>query len=138
MRATFLSALAESALPACTTRPRSAPPIEVIWTITGTVYSDREDPASDFEQTDFIGGGFVRPQATYKVVGWFDRRGLFQARGYLFDQTGENPTTHPDPVNHIVPIRDIELRTGVDYFPYLKDYIEDVIETRTYDTMWGE
>ena len=35
-------------------------------------------------------GGFGVPDATYKIVGWFDAHERFQARAYLFEQPNED------------------------------------------------
>lgn len=116
--------------------------IEVIWTISGTLYRDSdnpedEQPEDDFQKAGLIGDGFRVPQATYKIVGWFDGRGYFQARGYVFEQGGSDPEPDPDPKEHLTPIDEIEKRAAVDFFPLLKDYIEDLIEKQTYGDMWG-
>lgn len=112
--------------------------IEVIWTISGTLYRDEENPdgeapEDDFANAEFVGGGFGVPKATYKIVGWFDRQGYFQARGYVFEQTDREPeVTH-----YLTPIDEIEERAGVDFFPMLKNYIEKIVEGTEYDNMWG-
>ncbi len=52
--------------------------IEAVWTISGTIYRDRENPNSETAEDDFQDvvrlerGGFGVPDATYKIVGWFD------------------------------------------------------------------
>ncbi len=64
---------------------------------------------------------------------WFDKNGYFQARGYVFEQTD----TENDTKKYLTPIDQIEKRAGVDFFPLLKDYIENLVEGKTYTTIWG-
>lgn len=116
--------------------------IKVVWTITGTLFRDKENPDDeeaevDFSAAEYVGDGFGVPKATYKIVGWFDGRGYFQGRGYVFEQTAASPQTDPDPANHLVPIRKIEERAGIDVFPLMKDHIEDIVEKGEHDNMWG-
>lgn len=118
-------------------------PIEVVWTISGTLYRDKtnppeEKPEQDFQNAAFIGGGFGVPKATYKIVAWFDVQGRFQARGYVFEQDAPNPEPDPDPKKHLTPIDDIEKRAGVDFFPLLQDEIENLLEAKSHGTMWEE
>lgn len=127
--------------------------IDVVWTISGAVFQDQdnppgESPTEDLENAARITDGFAVPYATYKIVAWFDENGGIQTRGYLFEQ----PYTHtppglpqftiPDqslPLNeYLVPIRDIEKRTGIDFFPRLVDDVQTVIETAEFDNQWGE
>lgn len=109
--------------------------IEAVWTITGTIWRDAANPAGETPEDDFAAvvrlpsGGFGVPDATYKVVGWFDDSGFFQARAYVFEQphtasfSGDNISLiydlgDPQPlVKHLVKIDDLEERTGVDFFP---------------------
>jgi len=128
--------------------------IDAVWTITGTIYRDENNPAGESPEDDFqnvvrITDGFGVPDATYKVVGWFDASGRFQARGYVFEQPhteqqvgGQQQLTYTIPVqtqaqDFIVRIRDIEDRTGVDFFPMLRDNIENLIEEATPSNLWG-
>ena len=130
--------------------------IEAVWAIAGTIYRDETNPASETPQQDFAdvvrldSGDFGVPDATYKIVGWFDDRGFFQARGYVFDQphsvqivNGEQQFTYTlgdptaDLVNFIVAIDEIEERTGLDFFPMLRDDIEDLIEIQVANDLWG-
>lgn len=123
--------------------------IEMIWVISGSVYRDDENPASeppesDFADVELIGGTdgkqFGVPDATFKVVGWFDANARFQARGYVFEQSGpgvEMTGLATDPESHIVPIDEIEARTGLDFFPLLKGFIENIVEGAENIDMWG-
>ena len=71
--------------------------IEVIWVISGSVYRDAENPASEPPESDFAaveligvadGKPFGVPDATFQVVGWFGSNARFQARGYVFAHPG--------------------------------------------------
>ena len=68
-----------------------------------------------------------------RIVGWFDENGRFQARGYVYEQTDRMK----DPVEYLTPIREIEERAGLNFFPLLVDSIEDLIEEAETDDMWG-
>ncbi|MCH8978778.1 MAG: hypothetical protein IH945_05985, partial [Armatimonadetes bacterium] len=67
--------------------------------------------------------------------------------GYVFEQphtkTDDGLTfTIPDQTRplqeYIVPIDDIEKRTGLDFFPLLKDSLENALETADPDSMWSD
>jgi endonuclease G len=112
--------------------------IEVIWTISGSIYRDKENPPDETPEEDFaavqrIGGGFGVPNATYKIVGWFDEDGHFQARGYVFEQTDRMRRVE----SYLTPIEVIEHRTGLDFFSLLKDDIEELIESTDHEDIWG-
>ncbi len=112
--------------------------IPVIWIISGTAFRDKDNPPSespehDFESVERVGDGFGVPYATYKIVAWFDDKGRFQARGYVFEQTD----TKPDLKAYLTTLDKIEERTGLDFFPLLKNEIEDKIESAAYKDLWG-
>ncbi len=130
--------------------------IDAVWSISGTIYRDKQNPSNETPEEDFQDvvrlskGAFGVPDATYKVVGWFDVNGRFQARGYVFEQPhtmqvvnnaqeftyvlGETKGPRTD---YLVKIDDIENRMGVDFFPMLKDNIEDLIEGAEPQDVWG-
>ena len=131
------------------------PDIKALWTISGAIYRDPANPPSETPEEDFaavarIRGGFGVPDATYRVVSWFDGNGQFQARAYVFEQphTAElsggqiklaydlgNPR---GPLTaYLEKIDDLEQRIGVDFFPMLRDNIEDLIESTKYSDVWG-
>jgi endonuclease G len=135
---------------------RSDSGIEAVWTISGTIYRDRQNPDTETPEEDFQNvvrlerGGFGVPDATYKIVGWFDENDRFQARGYVFEQphsaqqvAGEQTLTftlgdtRAPLVEYLVRIDEIEQRTGVDFFPMLQDTIEDLIEAVQPQDVWG-
>ncbi len=126
--------------------------VEVLWTISGTVFRDPlnppdETPEDDFANVTRITTGFGVPDATYKIVAWFDDGGSFNARAYLFEQPhsvdagGDLVFDLPDQggplTGFIVPIDDIEERTGLDFFPRLIGSRETVLEATDYETLWG-
>ena len=90
------------------------------------------------------------PDATYKIVGWFDDAGHFQARAYVFEQPHTARATGNqialdydlgDPrgplVDYLVRIDDLEHRIGVDFFPLLRDDVEEAVERTIYEDVWG-
>ena len=130
--------------------------IEAVWTISGTIYRDETNPSSETPEQDFAavtrlpGGGFGIPDATYKVVGWFDENDRFQARAYVFEQP-HTATFNGNDINltytlgntkapiadYIERIDTLENRTGLDFFPMLQDNIEDLIEGALNQDLWG-
>lgn len=119
--------------------------VEVLWTITGTVFSRGGDPA-DFDRVARITTGFGVPHATYKIVAWFDPDGAFHARGYLFEQPhridpGGMPVfTIPDQRRPLpsfgVPLEVIERRTGVEFFPGLHPRIAGPLKSGFHPAPW--
>jgi len=129
--------------------------ISAVWTINGTIYLPKVlgSSSTEIEQTfSEIGrittGGFGVPFATYKIVAWFNVAGQFQTRAYVFEQpytiqqNGEklvfdiqNPKA---PIaSFITPIDEVEERTGLDFFPNLKEPIQSSVEESTPDNLWG-
>lgn len=126
---------------------------EAVWTISGAIYRDADNPpgelpAQDFDKVGRITTGFGVPFATFKIVAWFEPNGFFQARGYIFEQPytvdarGNLIFQLPDPsrpmAEFIEPIDEIEARIGVDFFPQLRDPIENKIERTDYSHPWVE
>ena len=125
--------------------------LETIWTISGAIFRDKKNdenelPEEDFKNVAKITGGFGVPDATYKIVAWFEDNGFFHARGYVFEQphtqsaNGDLSYNIPDQSKElkefIVPIDEIEERTGIDFFPMLSNTIENKIEATKYRSMW--
>lgn len=130
--------------------------INGVWTISGTVYRDKTNPDSEAPEDDFDDvvrlpkGGFGIPDATYKIVGWFDENARFQARAYVFEQP-HTATVSGNNINldyslgnpqaalttFLVSIVDLEARTGIDFFPMLRDNVENLIEGSAHDDLWG-
>ena len=126
--------------------------IDVVWTISGALFRDNDNPAgedvkADFDKLGTITSGFKVPFATFKIVCWFHENGFFHARGYVFEQpytvgaagmlSFAIPAQDRPLTEYIVKIRELEERAGVDFFPLLRDQIEDLVEERTFVTMWG-
>ena len=126
--------------------------IETIWTVSGAVFRDEdnpsdESPGKDIEEAAKIAGDYRVPYATYKIVGWFDDDGAFMARAYLFEQPYEVrqdaslefriPDQTKEPQEYIVAIDELECRTGIDFFPALKDDAERQLEKAKPTDMWG-
>lgn len=100
--------------------------IDTIWIVAGTVFRNNQSEAQ-------IGNGIGVPYATYKVICWFDSKGSFQARGYLFPQSADNR----DSKRYLVTIRSIEEQTGLDFFAGLDRTEQDRVETRLPRSLWG-
>lgn len=130
--------------------------IEAVWTIAGAVYRDEqnsagESPEDDFENVVRITKGRIAvPDATYKIVGWFDEQRRFQARAFVFEQPhvaeeedGELSlsydlgNTKAPLADYIVSIDELEERTGVDFFPMMRDFIEGIVEEPVHQDVWG-
>jgi len=100
--------------------------IDTLWMISGTVF-DPTGPDST------IGNEIGVPKGTYKVIGWFDARGNFQARGFFLDQHQRAR----DPSRYLTRIDEIEDMTGLDFFSELDDGIENPVEAASPDNLWG-
>ena len=125
--------------------------IDVLWTISGAIFRDKTNPGSETPEQDFaaverITAGFGVPDATYKIVAWFTSTGGFRARGYVFEQphskdgtelSFEIPDQSSDLTSFILPINEIQQRAGVDFFPLLKDDLENPLESTRFVTMWS-
>ena len=143
----------EEEIRAVVARPGSD--IDALWTISGAIYRDAanapsETPERDFATVTRIRGGFGVPDATFRVVSWFDGDGQFQARAYVFEQphtsefSGDQIELAYNLGNPRGPLTrylertdDLEQRIGVDFFPMLRDNIEDLIESTEYSDVWG-
>jgi hypothetical protein len=49
--------------------------IDTVWGISGPIYEDT-DGGGDEDPVDLIGNDVAVPQATFKVIGWFDDDGV--------------------------------------------------------------
>lgn len=101
--------------------------IDTVWIISGPVFRNGQ-PES------MIGNGVAVPMGTFKVIGWYDHSGQFQARGYLVKQEDR---VRNDPAHYLVRIRDLETQTGLDFFPELPAARANVIETAQPTNLWG-
>jgi len=133
------------------------PDIEAVWTFSGAIFRDKQNPAGETPEEDFEDvirlpwGAFGIPDATYKIVAWFDKNARFQARAYVFEQPHEETglgdsfklkysagNTKDDLYRYIVKIDEVEKRIGVDFFPMLKDNIESIVEGKKFSSLWGD
>lgn len=130
--------------------------IEAVWVYSGAIYRDQSNPDAESPDEDFdevvrlTMGGFGVPDATFKVIGWFDDSHNFQARAYVFEQPHESRIVSgeqrpkfslPNPKlpaeNYLVKIDELEARIGVDFFPMLKNNIEIIVESADNSDLWG-
>jgi len=107
--------------------------IDTVWMISGPVYED-EDGDGREDPIDFVGNSVAVPHGTYKIIGWFDGDGLFQARGYVVRQEDR---VRDNPAHYLASIDSIEAATGLDFFPELPDDRETLIESRLPTDPWG-
>ena len=99
--------------------------IQAVWIVSGAIFPEQDIGS--------VGDGYCVPVATFKIVGWFDDQKWFQVRGYLFGQSDRMP----EPEDYLVPVDKIEARTGLDFFPFLRDDVEKQIEAAQPDDLWG-
>lgn len=99
--------------------------IKTVWVICGAAFHNGTPD-------EFIANKIAVPAACYKIIAWFDRHGTFQARGYLFPQEA----TETDPTMYLVSIDSIEAETGLDFFPELKESIQQKIEGAVPTSLW--
>ncbi len=101
--------------------------IDTLWVISGPIF-EHDAPRST------VGNGVGVPEATYKVVGWFDSAGEFRARGYIVRQEDR---VRDNPAYYLRPIDEIERLTGLDFFPELPADRAAAIESVTASDLWG-
>jgi len=97
-----------------------------IWVISGTIFNKIKEPQK-------TGNGIGIPDATYKVIAWYDSSGKLNARGYILKQTD----TDRDLTKYLKPIKEIEDATGLDFFPELDDVEESALESAKHVDLWG-
>ncbi|MEM7170657.1 MAG: DNA/RNA non-specific endonuclease [Pseudomonadota bacterium] len=126
--------------------------VQALWVLSGTLYRDQENPSGETPEEDFVDvaritpGGFGVPDATYKIIAWFDLDGHFHARAFAFEQPhilvpGEEGTennelklmfelgnTKADLESFAVSIDHIETRSGIDFFPLLQADLAEELE----------
>lgn len=107
--------------------------IDTVWVISGPVFEDQDGDGVE-DPIEVVGNGIAVPHGTYKVVGWFDGDGLFQARGYVVRQ--EDRIRHK-PEHYLTSIDSIEADTGLDFFPELPEDREALIEGSLPSDTWG-
>ena len=99
--------------------------IRTLWVISGTIFAQTGQIAT-------VGNGVGVPEATYKVIGWFESGG-FHARGYVVPQNAQAT----DPTLYLTKIDDIEERTGLDFFPDFDEALEVPLEKAQHTDLWG-
>jgi endonuclease G, mitochondrial len=99
--------------------------IDTVWIISGCLFED-DMPV------EFIANGVAAPQATFKAIAWYDDEEAFHARGYIVPQKA----SIRDPALYLTPIREIEYRTGLNFFPELDQAEQDRIETAEHHSIW--
>ena len=107
--------------------------INTVWIISGPIFEDSDGDGIE-DSVDLIGNDVGVPQATFKVVGWFDGNGLFNARGYVVRQEDRVR----DPAHYLTPIDDIEAATGFNFMPELPADRAAQIESVQHTTLWGD
>jgi endonuclease G len=99
--------------------------IDAIWIITGTVLKDGKAEAT-------LNNGVGVPYGTFKVLAWYDRNDNLHARGFVLSQDANQAT----PERYMVPIRQIEEMTGLNFFPELPYAEQNRIETANPRKVW--
>ncbi len=107
--------------------------IDTVWVISEPIYEDT-DGDGDEDPVDMIGNDVAVPQATYKVIGWFDGNDVFHARGYVVRQEDR---VRNNPAHYLRRIDDIESVTGLDFFPELPTNRVNAIESVVHTDLWG-
>ena len=86
--------------------------IKTIWIIDGPIYEKNTSPK-------WIAGDIrIRiPDSFYKIIAWFDSSKKLHAVAYIFDNKVEKVNLK----DRIFPIKTIEEKTGLNFFPYAED-----------------
>ena len=108
--------------------------IDTVWIISGPVFEDTDNDGVE-NLAGEVGNGVGVPHATFKVIGWFDGNGEFNARGYAVRQEDR---VRNNPAHYLTVIDDIEANTGLDFFPELPSARAQEIEAPRHTTLWGD
>lgn len=103
--------------------------IDVVWIISGPVF----DPDAEPEWVGNDGEEIAVPIATYKVIAWEDEEGDLTMRGYIIGRNDTDTNLR----NYLVPVEQVELQTGLDFFPALDDAIEEILENQSHTHLWN-
>lgn len=103
---------------------RYARRFEEVWVITGPVY--------DREPVRRLPSGVYIPDACFKIIIDEHPQGL-RAKGFIIAQ---EVTGSEDPAQFLVPIREIERRTGLNFFPDLPVEAQEALEQWQPVRMW--
>jgi endonuclease G len=99
-----------------------------VWVIVGRVFAGPSDP----RPRRLDGSGPEIPVACFKII-LDESAGRIRTLAFLF------PTDTPRgfPIgNYLVPIDEIERRTGLDFFPALADVTESTLESTLASRVW--
>lgn len=105
---------------------RTDPSVRTVWVVSGPVFENNE---ANF----FVGNNVGVPHSVYKVIAWRSGDGELRARGYIIPQNA----TDPNLTRYLVPIRDIEQQTGLDFLWGLEDTVEATLETAQPSALWN-
>lgn len=100
---------------------------QTFWIIAGSVFDGGRIKKR-------IGNGIGVPDSYYKIVAWYDRTGRFRVMAFLFpfDATVKNPT------KYLTSVDEVEICTGLNFFPDLDPAISVAAESVHPTAMWEE
>jgi endonuclease G len=103
-----------------------------IWVVVGTLFLDSAGQATEPET--FIGPNSVAvPTHFYKAILCAHPDSTYEMFGFMMENC-LNPLTG-QPRDYVISVRNIEDLTGLDFFNYLPDTIEDSLESNV-NTRW--
>lgn len=100
-----------------------------LWILCGPVYDAGKSPAK-------IGSGVTVPDAFFLILATCENTsgGLMRAQAFLVPH--RDISAKEDPSKYLVSIRDIERRTGLDFFPLLSSEVQDALEAEPAKRAW--
>jgi endonuclease G len=100
---------------------------QTFWIIAGSVFDGGRIKKR-------IGNGIGVPDSYYKIIAWYDKAGEFKVMAFLFpfDATTKNPT------KYLSSVDEVEVCTGLDFFPDLDPTVEVTAESVLPTVMWEE
>lgn len=101
--------------------------VDCIWVICGAVFEDLKP-----QQT--LPNKVGVPQATYKIVAWLTADQKLEAHGFIFPQSASGGYLS----RYLVPVDEIEKRTGLDFFWELSDKQENQAEAALQQAIWKD
>lgn len=96
-----------------------------VWIVTGPVYAQGKAP-------DILGDGVAIPEACFKILIDEHEQGL-RAQAFIIPQ---NVTGDESPAQFLVSVREIEKRTGLNFFPDLPGAAQESLETWVSPRLW--
>lgn len=100
-------------------------PIEEIWIIAGSVFDEMKPVAT-------VANDIAVPPACFKIVSWFDSANEFHACGFVYPQDATDTNVR----KYLVPIREIEQRTGLCFFKDLAPQHARTIKEQVDSALW--